>query len=118
MYKRTFLSLLLTAVLSSPLYAAEHEISLRVKEGPYTGSRSESAVTATIEDQVLTALFADMTASSIVVYEETNPETILFSQNYVSAYSAQADLTSLPSGDYVVEIFAFDEWWIGDFVIE
>jgi hypothetical protein len=60
--------------------------------------------------------FTDVTASSIVVYDAT--DTVVFSQNYTPAYSAQADLTSLPAGEYVVEIYAFDEWWIGDFEIE
>ena len=105
-------------MFSLPLFAAEHEISLRVKVGPYTGSRSESVVSASIDQQVLTVSFSDVTASSVVVYEESDPDTVLFSQTYSPAYSVQANLTTLPTGDYVVEIYAFDEWWIGEFEID
>ena len=117
MFKRTFLSLLLTAVFSLPLFAGD-QIALRIKSGHYTGSRSESAVIASINEQVLTVSFSDVTASSIVVYDATDPDTPLFTQNYSPAYSAQANLTTLPAGEYVVEIYAFDTWWIGEFEIE
>lgn len=49
-------------------------------------------------------------------------DSLIYSMNeptgYAPAYSAQADLTSLPAGEYVVEIYAFDEWWTGYFEIE
>lgn len=109
--------MILTSIIALPLFAGE-QIALRMKPGSYTGSRSESAVSASIDEQVLTVSFTDVTASSIVVYDATDPDTVLFSQNYAPANSAQADLTSLPAGEYVVEIYAFDEWWIGDFEIE
>lgn len=116
MSKRVFLSLLTALLFSLPLFGEEHEIQLR-KKGTYTGSRSESTVNASIEEQMLTVLYSDVTASSLVVYEATNPDAMLFNQNYAPAYSAQANLSYLPSGDYVVEIYAFDEWWIGSFII-
>lgn len=109
--------MILTSIIALPLFAGE-QIAIKVKAGPYTGSRSESVVTASIDEQVLTVSFADVTASSIVVYDATDPDTVLFSQIYAPAYSAQADLTSLPAGEYVVEIYAFDEWWIGEFEID
>lgn len=117
MRKKNIFLLILAVVFTLPAFAST-PVSLKQKPGPNTGSRSESAVTASIDEQVLTVSFTDVTASSIVVYDATDPDTVLFSQNYSPAYSAQADLTSLPSGEYVVEIYAFDEWWIGDFVIE
>lgn len=110
--------MLIAALFSLPLFAAEHEISLRVKSGHETGSRTEVIVNASINEQMLSVSFSDVTASSIVVYDATDPDTLLFTQNYSPAYSAQADLTSLPAGDYVVEIYAFDTWWAGEFEIE
>lgn len=80
-------------------------------------SRSEiSTLTASIDEQVLTVLFSELTTSQIVVKDSAN--LTVFNQTYSPAYSAQADLTSLPAGEYVVEIYAFGEWWTGDFEIE
>lgn len=110
--------LLAAVVLSIPLFANEHDIFLRKKPGHETGSRTEVIVTASIDEQLLTVSFSNATASSIVVYDATDHDAALFSQNYSPAYSAQADLTSLPAGDYVVEIYAFGYWWIGYFEIE
>lgn len=117
MSKKVIFSLLAALIVSLPIFGAENEIKLR-KKGTYTGSRTEVTVSATIDEEVLTVLFSDVTASSIAVYSASNPNTVLFTQNYAPAYSAQADLTSLPAGEYVVEIYAFDEWWTGDFEIE
>lgn len=119
MNKKVLFSFLAAILLAAPIFAKDSEIILRIKPGePSTGSRSENVVTASINEQVLTVSFTDSTASSIVVYEESDPNTVLFSQDYAPAYSAQADLTSLTTGDYVVEIYAFGTWWIGSFCIE
>ena len=117
MKKRNYLLLLMAAIFSFPVFGAENEIQIR-KKGTHTGSRTEEVVSASINQQILTVSFSDVTASNIVVYEESDPETVVFSQNYTPAYSVQAYLTSLPTGDYLVEIYAFDEWWIGEFEIE
>ena len=117
MNKKNYLLLLIAAIVTLPVFGSKHEIQVR-KNGTHTGSRSEVVVSASIEDQVLTVSFSDATASSIVVYEESDPDTVLFSQTYAPAYSVQANLTTLPTGDYVVEIYAFDEWWIGEFEME
>lgn len=117
MRKKNIILLILAVVFTLPVFA-HSQISLRKQSGHQTGSRTEQVVSASIDEQVLTVSFTDVTASSIVVYDATDPDTVLFSQNYAPAYSAQADLTSLPAGEYVVEIYAFDEWWTGDFEIE
>ena len=117
MNKKNYLLLLIAAIVTLPVFGSQHEIQVK-KKGTQTGSRSEVVVNASIDQQVLTVSFTDVTASSVVVYEESDPDTVLFSQTYAPAYSVQADLTTLPAGDYVVEIYAFDEWWIGEFEIE
>lgn len=117
MRKKNIILLILAVVFTLPVFA-HSQISLRKQSGHQTGSRTEQVVSASIDEQVLTVSFTDVTASSIVVYDATDPDTVLFSQNYAPAYSAQADLTSLPAGDYVVEIYAFGYWWIGYFEIE
>lgn len=117
MRKKNIILLILAVVFTLPVFA-HSQISLRKQSGHQTGSRTEQVVSASIDEQVLTVSFTDVTASSIVVYDATDPDTVLFSQNYAPAYSAQADLISLPAGDYVVEIYAFGYWWIGYFEIE
>lgn len=109
--------MILAAVFALPVFAVT-PVALKQKPGSNTGSRTEIVVSASIEDQVLTVSFTDATASSIVVYEESDPDNVLFSQTYAPAYSVQANLTTLPTGDYVVEIYAFGEWWTGSFYIE
>lgn len=118
MNKKSLFSFIIAMLFATPLFAGDGEIFIRVKPGTSTGSRTEVVVTASINQQVLTVSFTDATASSIVVYEESDPDTVLFSQTYAPAYSVQANLTTLPAGDYVVEIYAFNEWWIGEFDIE
>jgi hypothetical protein len=100
-------------IVSLPVFGAENEIKLR-KNGTHTGSRTEVTVSATIDEQVFTVLFSDVPASCIAVYSVSTPNI----QNYAPAYSAQADLTSVPAGEYVVEIYAFDKWWTEYFEIE
>ena len=80
-------------------------------------SRSEIAtLTASIDAQVLTVLFSELTTSQIVVKDSAN--LTVFNQTYASAYSAQADLTSLASGYYTLYIYAMGDWWYGHFEIE
>lgn len=118
MRKKNIFLLILAVVFTLPVFA-HSQISLRKQSGHQTGSRTtEQVVSASINEQVLLVSFTDVTESSIVVYDVTNPDTVLFSQNYAPAYRAQADLTSLPAGEYVVEIYAFGYWWIGYFEIE
>lgn len=117
MNRKKIVIMLFIALFTLSLYAKD-DIIVRKKAGHETGSRTEEVVTASINQQVLTVSFTDATASSIVVYEESDPDTVLFSQTYAPAYSVQANLTTLPAGDYIVEIYAFNEWWIGEFEIE
>lgn len=85
--------------------------------GDQTNPRSvESEVTASIEGQVLTVLFSELTASQILVKDSTN--LTVFNQNYVPAYDAQADLNSITSGYYTLYIYAMNDWWYGYFEIE
>ena len=117
MNRKKIVIMLFAALFTLSLFAKD-DIIVRKKAGHETGSRTEEVVTASINQQVLTVSFTDVTASSVVVYEESDPDTVLFSQTYSPAYSVQANLTTLPTGDYVVEIYAFDEWWIGEFEID
>lgn len=76
----------------------------------------EGSVVAIIDTHELIVTFSNITTSSVIIYGISDPDTILFTQSYSPAYSVQADLTSLPAGNYVVDIYAFGCWWTGEFV--
>lgn len=86
-------------------------------EGDQPDPRSiESVVTASIDSQVITVLFSELTTSQIVVKDSA--DLTVFNQTYASAYSVQANLSALPSGSYTLHIFALGSWWYGYFEIE
>lgn len=86
-------------------------------EGDQTNPRSiECEVVASIDGQVVTVSFSELTASQIVVKDSAN--LTVFNQTYVPAYSAQANLTSLVPGYYTLYIYAMGYWWYGHFEIE
>lgn len=83
---------------------------------PEDDPRSITEVTASIDGQVLTVQFSELTASQIVVKDSA--DNTVFNQVYVPAYSVQETLTSLSAGIYTLFIYAMDEWWYGQFEIE
>lgn len=110
-YMRTKLFFLLTILATvSMLSSANDEIPLRqvpvLEPGEPTDPRSiECEVTASIDGQVITVSFSELTASQIVVKDSAS--LTVFNQTYSTAYSAQADLTSLVSGYYT---FIYMQW--------
>lgn len=72
-------------------------------------------VTAFLYDQVLIISFSNLTTSQVIVFNSL--DQISYNQTYPSAYSVQADLSSLPSGCYTLYVFAYDVWWYGFFVL-
>ena len=85
--------------------------------GEPTNPRSiEGEVTASIDDQVVTVSFCELTASQIVVTDSS--DLTVFNQTYSAAYSVQANLTTLPSGSYTLHVYALGSWWYGIFIIE
>ena len=85
--------------------------------GEPTNPRSiECEVTASIDGQVLTVQFSELTASQIVVRDSA--DNTVFDQVYVPAYSVQETLVSLSAGNYTLYIYAMGDWWYGQFEIE
>lgn len=119
MVKKQILLLLLSAIISLPL-AAEEEIRLTMKVGNETGARTgfNGTIYASINEGVLTVSFSSQTTSRINIYSSDDSETMLYSNYYRSADSVQTDLSSLSTGSYVVEIYAYGKWWIGYFDID
>lgn len=117
--KRLFTLLLFSAIISLPL-VAEDEIIINIKSESDTNARTGAnhAIYASLNEQILTVSFSNQISSRITVYSSDDSETILYSNYYTSADSVQADLSSLSSGSYVVEIYAYGKWWIGYFAID
>jgi hypothetical protein len=112
--KKTIIMIL--AVILGQLVMADNNIHL-VKDTPGLDPddepRSITEVTASIDEQVITVSFSELTASQIVVRDSAN--LTVFDQTYASAYSVQADLSSLTLGHYTIYIYAYGEWWYGFF---
>ena len=116
--KKGLLFILLSAFTFSA-YAQHIELkggSVPVPGEPTEPRSIEFEVTASIYGQVVTVSYSELVASQIVVKSSANQ--IVFDQTYASAYSVQADLTSLPIGSYTIYVYVMDDWWYGDFVIE
>lgn len=113
------LLLVLLSVFTFSMYAQNIELkSGSVPEpGEPTEPRSiEIEVLASIDDQVVTVSYSELVASQIVVKDNVN-QTV-FDQTYALAYSVQANLMSLPVGNYTIFIYIMDDWWYGQFEIE
>lgn len=75
--------------------------------------RSIGIVSASIEDCIITVSCSSQTESRIVV-TDTN-DSIVFDNSYESDYYFEANLSTLISGRYVLNIFAYGMWWVGEF---
>lgn len=120
MQVKKLLSVLFLSLVSLSL-SANDDIPLWQEDPPGPGEpinpRSiESVITASIDDQVVTVLYSEMTASQIVVTDSL--DMTVYDQTYAAAYSVQANLSALPSGSYTLHIFALGSWWYGYFEIE
>lgn len=120
MKAKKVLSLLSLALLPLFLYAND-DIPLWQGNVPTPGDPTdprsiENVVTASIDGRVVTVSFNNLTTSHIVVIDSNN-QTV-FNQTYSASYSVQADLLSIPLGNYTIYIYAYGYCWVGVFSIE
>lgn len=108
---------LFVMLLSLNICARDIAVEKKTGSGDWeAGGRTDQIVMAAIDCQVITVSFSELTSSQIVVKDSA--ELTVFNQIYGSAYSAQANLTSLSSGIYTLYIYAMGYWWYGQFEIE
>ncbi|MBO6077394.1 MAG: DUF3244 domain-containing protein [Bacteroidaceae bacterium] len=115
--KKVFL-FLFTLIVGQCVAYAENNIHLVQHAPPVIDPDDEPRsivieVTASIDDQVITVSFGEMTASQIVVTNSSDLQ--VFNQTYSPAFSVQANLSTLPSGSYTIHIYASGCWWYGYF---
>ena len=82
------------------------------------GGKSPSEwVTASLENGVLTLSFTPSTSSQVVI-TDSQTNTVVYSGAFGVASSQVILLSSFPAGEYELSVYAFDEWWEGEFEIE
>ena len=81
------------------------------------GKSPSEMVSASLENDVLTLYFTPSTSSQVVI-TDSQTNTIVYSGAFGVASSQVIILSSLPAGEYELSVYAYDEWWWGEFVIE
>ena len=121
MKAKHILHLILAAAFSLPSFA-NTPIPLKKEPGPTTGSRTivENTVTANLDEDNNSLLleFSEVAEYCIVISSAYHGDSLLIQQSNYPEYATQIDLSSLTTGSYVVEIYAYGRWWIGYFVID
>ena len=118
-YKLMRKTLLFLAVLIGQFVTAKDNIDLVMDSpglDPEDDPRSVTQVMASIDGQVVTVSFSELTESQIVVTDSA--ELTVYNQIYAPACSVQVNLNSLPSGSYTLHIYAFGVWWYGLFTLQ
>lgn len=61
-----------------------------------------------------------MTASQVVIMDENNNYQVVYSESFVSTTQVFINLEDdgIGEGHYLLWLFAFGEWWKGEFIIE
>lgn len=73
----------------------------------------EFPVSFCLENNFLNVEMYSPIISEILISNSEN--TVVFDQAYPASSSVQVDLSSLPSGNYYLYIYAYDTWWTGEF---
>ena len=75
---------------------------------------------AMIEETVLTINFSPSTVSQVIIMDENNNCQVVYSESFTSSTQVNVDLEdeSIGKGCYLLWLFAFGEWWEGEFEIE
>ena len=73
----------------------------------------EFPVSFCLENNFLNVEMYSPIISEILISNSEN--TVVFDQVYPASSSVQVDLSSLPSGNYYLYIYAYDTWWTGEF---
>ena len=68
----------------------------------------------------LTFDFSPATVSQIVIMDEDNQNQVVYSGSFLSSTQVVVDLENegVGKGIYLLWLYAFGEWWQGEFVIE
>ena len=73
-----------------------------------------------IEETVLTINFSPSTVSQVIIMDENNNCQVVYSECFTSSTQVNVDLEDegIGEGYYLLWLFAYGEWWEGEFEIE
>ena len=116
--KRIPLLLMFLSIISLPIGATD-DIDLDYNDPPTNKENKNPRsiiipVVSSLDSDKLVILF-DESVSSRVMIEDTIQNSVIIDQTYPASSSVQVDLSSLPSGNYYLYIYAYDTWWTGEF---
>ena len=118
--KKVFIFLFVSCLVCMNSFGDEIILQKKLGDGSIGqgGEKSPSEwVTASLENQTLTLSFTSSTSSQVVI-TDSQTNTVVYSGAFGVASSQVIPLSSLPAGVYVLSIYAFGEWWEGEFEIE
>ena len=75
---------------------------------------------ATLDGTVLTFDFSPATVSQIVIMDENNQNQVVYSESFMNSTQVVVDLEDegIGKGSYLLWLYAFGEWWEGEFILE
>ena len=64
--------------------------------------------------------FSSATTSQVIIMDQCNANQVVYSECFTSSTQVNVDLEDegIGKGSYLLWLFAFGEWWEGEFVIE
>ena len=76
--------------------------------------------TVTLDGAELTFDFSSPTASQVIIMDENNNCQVVYSESFASTTQVIVDLENegIGEGSYRLWLYAFGEWWEGEFIIE
>ena len=74
----------------------------------------------TFDGAELTFDFSSTTASQVIIMNQNNSNQIVFSESFPSTTQVIVDLEDegIGNGRYLLWLYAFGEWWEGEFIVE
>lgn len=120
MKKRTFLLLITFLGAIIDVYGGDIDLIPPFPPGDGNdgnGRSTEYVVTANYNEHYLSVGYNDFSSSRILI-EESSTNNVVFDQQYGLNSGLQIDLSSIPIGNYILYIYVYGYWWIGEFSIE
>lgn len=96
-------------------------VSPKEDDKPDVGPRSNvSAPTVTLDGTELTFDFSSATASQVIIMDQNHSNQVIYSESFASTTQVIVDLEDegIGEGRYLLWLFAFGQWWEGEFVVE
>lgn len=86
----------------------------------YKPTSTNSSLFVQLELTTLTINFLSITPSQVIIMDEDNHCQVVYSDSFASTTQVVVDLEDegIGEGRYLLWLFAFGQWWEGEFVVE